>query len=131
MVAVPALAPALAASSPTSRLLLLLAPGASRLKLPLAVTGAPLPAMLAFSAACWLPLAWLSTPTVLPSVPPTRTAPRSTLTTPRLATPLATGRAWSMTLATVLICPCTPKFCEPTASSPSPLLTPPTAPALK
>jgi hypothetical protein len=68
--------PATAVFRPTCSALLV-APGFSRLKLPLAVTGAPLLAMLAFSAACGAAVAWLVTLTVaVGDAAPTRTAPR-------------------------------------------------------
>jgi len=41
------------------------------------------------------------------------------------------GLAWLMTLPTALIVPLTPKFSPPRASSPRPLETPATVPALK
>ena len=58
-------------------------------------------------------------------VAPTRTLPRLTVGV------LITGAAWLTTVPVVSIVPLTPKLAEPTPSSPSPLLTPLTAPALK
>ncbi len=97
-VALPERAPAADVSMPTDRLPVV-APGASRLKLPPASTGAPLVAMLPFSAACGLPVAWLSTDRFWLAAVLMRTLPRATLTAPGFATPLITGRAWSITLA--------------------------------
>ena len=120
-VAVPVMWPALLVFMPTCRLVLLVSPGASRLNEPDAVTGA-LPAMLAFSAACWLPLAWLVTLTnAVGEVVLMRTLPR--LIGWLL---LITGLAVSTTLAPIV--PTTPKELDPAAAEPKPLLTPFTVP---
>ena len=124
-VAVPFLAPAVPVCMPTTMLLLLVAPGASRLKLPLAVIGAAA-LTVAFSAACGATVATLLMLTAcVGEAAPTRTLPRL------MTALLISGEAWLMTLATAWMMPATPNDDEPTPNSPNPLLTPLTAPALK
>jgi uncharacterized RDD family membrane protein YckC len=82
--------------------------------------------MLAFSAACGATVATLLTLTVpVGEAAPTRTAPRL------MTGLLISGLAWLTTLAVAWIWPCTPKLSLPTPAVPKPLLTPPTAPAVK
>ena len=122
-VAMPLREPAAAVVMPTCSDELLVAPGASRLKLPLAVSGDAV-LMLAFSAACGATVAWFVTLTnCVGAVSPTRTLPSA------IVGVLMTGTAWLITCPWIV--PSTRKLAEPTPSSPSPLLTPLTAPALK
>ncbi len=125
IVAAPLLAPALLVSMPTTSAVLGAAPGARPLKLPLAVIGAA--ALIdAFNAACGASVATLVTLIDwVGDAAPTRTLPRLT------AAVFTCGEAWLMMLPVAWIVPVTPNGDEPTASSPRPLLTPSTAPALK
>ena len=108
MVAVPALPPvklpAVPVFMPTTRLALSVPPGASRLKLPEAVKGAPLLTMPEAVSAAWGGAeAWFVTLTWdVNAAAPTRTAPRL------MTGVLITGLAWLMTLPAAVMTPCTP-----------------------
>ena len=102
MVALPDLLPADDVSSPTARLVLLVAPGLSRLKLPVPVMP-PEPEMLALRAAWGDVVAWLVTLTrPVGEVEPMRTLPRA------MGLLLMTGEAWLTTLAEAWMVPATP-----------------------
>ncbi len=112
-------------SSPTSRLPAFVAPGASRPKLPLAVTGTPLLAMTASSAACGSTVATFVTLTeAVGAASPTRRAPKSMLGV------FTSGLARLITTTAVSMSPFTANASLPTAKVPRPLLMPATAPAL-
>src|SRR5215471_1233215 len=129
MVAVPLTAPAVFVSIPTWSALLLVAPGASRLNEPVAVTGPVVGAMLALRAAwgvCGSVSVLVKLRKAVGEGALTRTFPRFTG-----SGVCALGFAGLMTWPDVWMVPTTPKSADPTWAVPSPLLTPLTAPAVK